>query len=97
MVVHRRSAANTLAAPRSIRAVTANREPVHVILENLAAHRRRKISHCGATHNVELCFTPTHAWANPGHSHFEPLRDLLFDNCDHPNLILTYGLTAYLR
>ncbi|WP_240742433.1 transposase [Micromonospora zingiberis] len=38
----------------------------NVILDNLSAHKGRKIRTWAARNKVELCFTPTYAsWANP--------------------------------
>lgn len=70
-----------------------------MILDNLSAHRSKKILKWCAAHNVELCFTPTYSsWANPIEAHFGPLRSFVLNNSDHPNhTVLTRRLHAYLR
>jgi uncharacterized protein (DUF2252 family) len=59
--VDRRSkgADNTLAALRSIRAARPDGAPVHVILDNLSAHKGEKIRRWAKKNRVELCFAPT--------------------------------------
>ncbi len=59
VVRQRKSAANTLAALRSIRAARPDGQRVYVILDNLSAHKGQKICRWCARNNVELCFTPT--------------------------------------
>jgi len=90
---------NTLAAIKSIRAARPDGERVYVILDNLNAHKGKKIVAWCAKHNVELCFTPTYSsWANPIECHFGPLRDFVLNNSDHPShVVLTGRLHAYLR
>ncbi len=86
VVRHRKSAANTLAALRSIRAARPDGERIYVILDNLSAHKGKKIRDWCARNDVELCFTPTYSsWANPVECHFGPLRDFVLNNSDHPN------------
>jgi hypothetical protein len=70
-----------------------------VILDNLSAHKARKITAWCATHHVELCFTPTYSsWANPVECHFGPLREFVLNNSDHVNhAVLTRRLHSYLR
>lgn len=99
VVRHRKSAANTLAALRSIRAARPDQEPIHVILDNLSAHKGVRIRRWAARHNVELCFTPTYAsWANPIEVHFGPLRSFVLAGSDHRNhVLLTRALHAHLR
>lgn len=99
VVRHRKSAANTLAALRSIRAARPDQGPVHVILDNLSAHKDARIRRWAARHNVELCFTPTYAsWANPIEVHFGPLRSFVLAGSDHRNhVVLTRALHAHLR
>jgi len=99
VVRHRKSAANTLAALRSIRAARPDGQRIYVILDNLSAHKGRKIRDWCARNDVELCFTPTYSsWANPVECHFGPLRDFVLNNSDHPNhTVLTRRLHAYLR
>ena len=90
---------NSLAAIKSIRAARPDGERVYVILDNLNAHKGKKILAWCAKHNVELCFTPTYSsWANPIECHFGPLRDFVLNNSDHPShVVLTGRLHAYLR
>jgi transposase len=94
-----KSAANTLAALRSIRAARPDGEPVYVILDNLSAHKGPKIRSWAARHAVELDFTPTYAsWANPIEPHFGPLRCFVLGGSNHPNHVaLTRALHAHLR
>ena len=74
VVRHRKSAANTLEALRSIRARRPDGDPVYVILDNLSAHKGPTIRDWATERNVELCFTPTYSsWANPIEDHFGPL------------------------
>ena len=74
-VRHRKSAANTLAALRSIRARRPDGEPIYIILDNLSAHKGPTIQQWAANNSVELCYTPTYSsWANPIEAHFGPLR-----------------------
>jgi len=62
----RKSAANTLAALKSIRAARPGGAPIYIILDNLSAHKGTKIREWADRNKVELCFTPTYAsWANP--------------------------------
>jgi transposase len=89
---------NTLAAIRSCRAARPDGEMIYVILDNLSAHKGKKIKEWCAKNHVELCFTPTYSsWANPIECHFGPLRDFVLNNSDHPNhTMLTRRLHAYL-
>ena len=67
----RKSAANTVAALKSIRAARRDTDPVYVILDNLSAHKAPRLRDWAARNNVELCFTPTYSsWANPIEAHF---------------------------
>src|SRR3954466_3492030 len=95
----RKSAANTLAALRAIRAARPDGEPIYVILDNLSAHKGAKIRRWAARHHVELCFTPAYAsWANPIEVHFGPLRSFVLANSDFTNHVaLTRALHAHLR
>ena len=90
---------NSLAAIRSCRASRPDGETIYVILDNLSAHKAKKIRAWCEKNNVELCFTPTYSsWANPIECHFGPLRDFVLNNSDHPNhTVLTTRLHAYLR
>ena len=86
VVRRRKSAANTLAALKTIRARRPDGERVYVILDNLSAHNRTDIARWAKRNKVELCFTPTYSsWANPIEAHFGPLREFVPDNSDHPN------------
>ena len=98
-VRQRKSAANTLAALRSIRARLRDCEPIYIILDNLSAHKHKTIHNWASNNNVELCYTPTYSsWANPIEAHFGPLREFVLNNSDHPNhTVLTRRLHAYLR
>ena len=99
VVRHRKSAANTLAALRSIRAARPDGAPIYVILDNLSAHKGPKIRAWATRNKVELCFTPTYAsWANPIEAHFGPLRTFVVANSNHPNHpVLTTALHDYLQ
>lgn len=99
VVRRRKSVKNSLAAIRSCRAARPDGEMIYVILDNLSAHKSKKIKAWCAKHNVELCFTPTYSsWANPIESHFGPLRQFVLNNSDHLNHpVLTGRLHAYLR
>lgn len=94
-----KGARNTLEAIRSCRAARGDGERIYVILDNLSAHKNKKVRDWCARHNVELCFTPTYSsWANPAECHLGPLRDFVLRNSDHPNhTVLTRRLHAYLR
>jgi transposase len=94
-----KSARNTLEAIRSCRAARGDGERIYVILDNLSAHKNKKVRDWCARHNVELCFTPTYSsWANPVECHFGPLRDFVLNNSDHrSHTALTAKLHAYLR
>ena len=99
VVRQRKSAANTLAALKSIRARHSDGEWIYVILDNLSAHKGRAVRHWARDNRVELCFTPTYSsWANPIEAHFGPLREFVLNNSQHPNhTVLTRRLHAYLR
>ena len=99
VVRHRKSAANTLAALKTIRARRPDGGWVYVILDNLSAHKGTDIAKWAKRNKVELCFTPTYSsWANPIEAHFGPLREFVLNNSDHPNhTVLTRALHAYLR
>jgi transposase len=55
VVRRRKSAANTLAALKSIRKARPDGAPIYVILDNLSAHRGAKIRAWAAANKVELC------------------------------------------
>ncbi len=95
----RKSIANSLAAIKSCRAARSDGEMIYVILDNLSAHKAKKIKAWAAKHNVELCFTPTYSsWANPIECHFGPLREFVLNNSDHVNhTVLTRRLHSYLQ
>src|SRR3954451_7330978 len=99
VVRRRKSAANTLAALRSVRAARPDTQPIYVILDNLSAHKGARIRRWAARHHVELCFTPTYAsWANPIEVHFGPLRSFVLANSAYTNHVaLTRALHAHLR
>ncbi len=99
VVRHRKSAANTLRALKSIRARRPDGEQIHVILDNLSAHKGKAIRNWANKNNVELCFTPTYSsWANPIEAHFGPLREFVLNNSNHPNHVaLTRRLHEHLR
>ena len=99
VVRQRKSAANTLAALKSIRARHSDGEWIYVILDNLSSHRGRAVRQWARGNRVELCFTPTYSsWANPTEAHFGPLREFVLNNSQHPNhTVLTRRLHAYLR
>ncbi len=95
----KKSAANTLAALKSIRAARSDGAPIYTILDNLSAHRGSAIRTWAARNKVELCFTPTYSsWANPIEAHFGPLRTFVIAGSDHPNHPrLARKLHGYLR
>ena len=99
VVRQRKSAANTLAALKSIRARHSDGEWIYVILDNLSSHKGRAVRQWARGNRVELCFTPTYSsWANPIEAHFGPLREFVLNNSQHPNhTVLTRRLHAYLR
>lgn len=66
VVRRRKSVKNSLAAIKSCRAARPDGERIYVILDNLSAHKSKRIRDWCACNNVELCFTPTYSsWANP--------------------------------
>jgi transposase len=95
----RKSIANSLAAIKSCRAARPDGEPIFVILDNLSAHKAKKIKAWCSKNNVELCFTPTYSsWANPIECHFGPLREFVLNNSDHVNhTVLTRRVHSYLQ
>lgn len=95
----KKSIANSLAAIKSCRAARPDGEMIYVILDNLSAHKAKKIRAWCAKNNVELCFTPTYSsWANPIECHFGPLREFVLNNSDHVNhTVLTRRIHSYLR
>ncbi|UJW28669.1 IS630 family transposase [Saccharothrix sp. AJ9571] len=95
----RKSAANTLAALKSIRAARPDGAPIYIILDNLSAHKGNAIRAWAHRSNVELCFTPTYSsWANPIEAHFGPLKMFAVAGSNHPNhTVATRALHAYLR
>ncbi len=99
VVPRQKSAANVLAALKTIRAARPDGEAIYVILDNLSAHKGPKIRTWAERQNVELCFTPTYSsWANPIEPHFGPLREFVLNNSNHPNhVVLTARLQAHLR
>ena len=99
VVREHKAAGHTLAALRSIRAARPDGQPIHVILDNLSAHKGPTIRRWAARHAVELCFTPTYAsWANPIEVHFGPLRSFVIAGSNHPNhVVLARALHAHLR
>jgi transposase len=99
VVRHRKSAANVLAALRTIRQARSDGEWIYVILDNLSAHKGPVIRAWALRNRVELCFTPTYSsWANPIEPQFGPLREFVLNNSNHPNhVVLTRRLHAHLR
>ena len=95
----RKSIANALAAIKSCRVARPDGEMIYVILDNLSAHKAKRIKAWCAKHNVELCFTPTYSsWANPIECHFGPLREFVLNNSDHVNhTVLTRRIHSYLE
>lgn len=98
VVRQRKGVKNSLEAIKSCRAARPDAMGIYVILDNLSAHKSKKIRTWCERHNVELCFTPTYSsWANPIECHFGPLRDFVLNNSDHPNHpVLTKRIHAYL-
>jgi transposase len=99
IVRKKKSAANTLAALKSIRATRPDGAPIYIILDNLSAHRGTKIRTWATGNKVELCFTPTYSsWANPIEAHFGPLRTFVVNGSNHPNHpVATRALHDHLR
>lgn len=99
VVRKQKSAGNVLAALKTIRDARPDGDWVHVILDNLSAHKGIRIREWAATNQVELCFTPTYSsWANPIEAHFGPLREFVLNNSNHPNhVVLSRRLHAHLR
>jgi transposase len=99
VVRRRKSATNTLAALRSIRAARPDGPRIYVILDNLSAHKGPEIRAWCARNDVELCFTPTYSsWANPIECQFGSLREFVLNNSNHPNhVVLARRLHAHLR
>ncbi|GIE84599.1 IS630 family transposase [Actinoplanes regularis] len=99
VVRRRKGAANTLAALKSISQARPDGAPIYVILDNLSAHKGKRIRAWATRSKVELCFTPTYAsWANPIKAQFGPLRTFVIAGSNHPNhTILARKLHAYLR
>ena len=99
VVRERKSAGNSLAALRSIRAARPDGAPIYIILDNLSAHKGLRIRAWAARNHVELCFTPTYSsWANPIEAHFGPLRMFVVAGSNHPNhAVATRALHGYLR
>ncbi len=98
VVRERKSVKNSLAAIQSCRAARPDGQMIYVVLDNLSAHKSKKIRSWCEKNNVELCFTPTYSsWANPIECHFGPLREFVLNNSDHANhTVLTRRLHAYL-
>jgi transposase len=65
VVRHQKSATNTLAALRSIRARRPDGHQIYVILDNLSAHKGPAIRRWAKQNRVELCFTPTRERPRP--------------------------------
>jgi transposase len=99
IVRERKSAANTLAALKSIRAARPDGAPIYAILDNLSAPKGKTIRRWATRTKVELCFTPTYAsWANPIEAQFGPLRTFVIAGSHHRNYtVLARKLHAYLR
>ncbi|MBB4738805.1 transposase [Actinoplanes octamycinicus] len=99
VVRRRKGAAQTLAALKSIRRARPDGAPIYIILDNLSAHKGKRIRAWAARNKVELCFTPTYAsWANPIEAQFGPLRTFVIAGSNHPNhTVLARKLHAYLR
>jgi hypothetical protein len=95
--LRRKGAVNSLAALKSIRAARPDGDTIHVIMDNLSAHKRAKIRTRAKKHQVELCFTPTNAsWADPIEAHFGPLRQFTLAHSQHPNHTVQ-AIHDYLR
>ena len=94
-----KGSAATLRALQTIRAHLDDREPIHVILDNLNHHRNQGVRDWCQANQVELVFTPTYAsWANPIEAHFGPLRQFVLANSDHrDHQALAQAIRAYLR
>jgi transposase len=98
VVRERKGVKNSLAAINSCRKRRRDGERIYVILDNLSAHKSKKIRAWCEANDVELCFTPTYSsWANPIECHFGPLRSFVLNNSDHKShRSLTARIHAYL-
>ena len=98
VVRHRKSVKGSLAAIKSCRERRPDGETVYIILDNLSAHKSKKVKAWCQKNNVELCFTPTYSSRdNPIECHFGPLREFVLNNSEYPNhTMLNYRLHAYL-
>jgi hypothetical protein len=95
VVRRRKSVTNTPGGDEVVPGARPDGKPIYVILDNLSAHKSKKLRDWCAGNNGELCFTPT--CSNPIESHVGPLHDVVLNNSDHPNhTVLTRGLHAYL-
>ena len=66
VVRERKGVENSLAAIKACRQQRPDGRTVYVVLDNLSAHKSKKILSWCQKNNVELCFTPTYSsWANP--------------------------------
>ena len=93
---NQKSATNTLAALKPIRARRCDDDWIYVILDNLSAHKGCTIRDWARDNHVELCFTPTYSsWANPIEVHFGPLREFVLNNSNH--VVLTRRSHTHLR
>ena len=85
VVRRRKGGDHTLAALKSIRAARPDGAPIYVILDNLSANTTPAVRAWAATHNVELCLTPTYSsWANPIEAQFGPLRTFTMAQLELP-------------
>ena len=89
----------TWATLKSMRAARPYGAPLYVILDNLPAHKNRRILRWAARNKVELCFASTNAsWANPIEERFGPLPQFTLANSNYPNhTVRTCQLHGHLR
>ncbi|CAL9345134.1 hypothetical protein SUDANB176_00353 [Streptomyces sp. enrichment culture] len=67
----RRGTADSLAAPKSIRADRPDGTPIHILLDDLSAHTGAGVRRWAKKNKVESCSTQACAsWANPIEAHF---------------------------
>ena len=99
VVRQRKSAANTLAALKSIRARHSDGERIYVILDNLSAHKGPLRAPVGTRQQSRAVLHPDlQLLGQPDEAHFGPLREFVLNNSQHPNhTVLTRRLHAYLR
>lgn len=76
--------ANTLAAPKLIRAPDPDGAAISIVPDNLSAHTGADIRRWAEQNKAERCPISAYAsWANPFEAHFGPLRQFTLVNSYH--------------